>query len=1017
MPVKPEQKSDRTALQSRRSRNAGILNRVVLYTGLMILIACGYALLVSGISLILGRQTLNQKPWIAGLLIFIIALAALPLHNILNRVVDDAFARRAYTYQEKLQVFDRELRRATDLNITLRLLRQAIHDVLVPEKLHIFFYEPATDVYLAAPDHSLTPAKPTSDLRFTVSSALVQALANQHKAINLDASSTLPAALETDQARIALLGALLFVPITGRQRLLGWVALGPRHAGVRYKHRELEFLESICDQAALAIERSLVIADLDKQIQAMRVLTRVSQGVNITLSFDDTLELIYTQTNNILPTRDFHICLYDRANDFLYPVFYLENDERLQEYENRPIPFEQGLERDVLTNRRGFGVDDYELECRKRGKRPAGTGIYSWVGVPLNTGAETIGVLSLASRDTTVYYTSEQVNLLQAIADQAAGAIVKARLLQEAERRTRQLTSLNEVTRSLTSTLDLEPLLNQILTSAVDILNCEAGSLLLQAVETGELVFEVTVGPVAAEIHGTRLPSGAGLAGRSVELHQPIIQNDVHRSQEWFADIEEETGFITRDILVVPMLVKEQCLGAIEVINRIDGLPFTQDDQELLMAFASQAGVALENARLYTQTDQTLAARVDELSIMQRIDRELNASLDVARTMRITLDWAMRQSKAEAGLVGIVSENQVHIMADQGYSNELDAYPEGFLPVDISSIEASLDTGQPQFYLLNQPPGEKSSANPTILKSGKAQLVLPIHREVEVIGLILLESKNPITYPIESLAFLSRLSDHAAIAISNAQLYAAVQAANLAKSDFVSFVSHELKTPMTSIRGFTDLLASGTVGQVNDAQGNFLSTIRSNVDRMATLVSDLADVSRIEANRLRLNFQEVELTDIIDDVMRSAHTQIEVKGHSLALEIPTDLPNLWGDRVRLIQVLTNLVNNAYKYTPQGGSIRISAELAENQWDPGGAQHVVHITVQDNGIGISTENQPKIFQKFFRAEDQSVRDIPGTGLGLNITKTLIEMQGGKIWFVSTPGAGTTFHFTIPTVELA
>ena len=142
---------------------------------------------------------------------------------------------------------------------------------------------------------------------------------------------------------------------------------------------------------------------------------------------------------------------------------------------------------------------------------------------------------------------------------------------------------------------------------------------------------------------------------------------------------------------------------------------------------------------------------------------------------------------------------------------------------------------------------------------------------------------------------------------------------------------------MTSIRGFTDLLAAGVVGQVNEAQSNFLKTIRSNVDRMATLVSDLADVSRIEANRLRLDFQAVDLVEIMDDVKRSSHTQIEAKDQILHLAIPPDLPNLWGDRIRLIQVLTNLINNAYKYTPPGGTIHVAAQCENNQWDPAGAQ--------------------------------------------------------------------------------
>jgi signal transduction histidine kinase len=217
---------------------------------------------------------------------------------------------------------------------------------------------------------------------------------------------------------------------------------------------------------------------------------------------------------------------------------------------------------------------------------------------------------------------------------------------------------------------------------------------------------------------------------------------------------------------------------------------------------------------------------------------------------------------------------------------------------------------------------------------------------------------------------------------------------------------------MTSIKGFTDLLAAGVVGSVNEAQANFLSTIRSNVDRMATLVSDLADVSRIEAGRLRLDFAPVLVTDVVDDVVRSAHSQIEEKQQKLVLHIAENLPPMWGDRTRLIQVLTNLVNNAYKYTPTGGEITVTAEFTSNQWNPEGAAKVIHISVKDSGIGISPENQKKIFQKFFRADDQKVRDIPGTGLGLNITKTLVDMQGGQIWFESVVDVGTTFHFTIP-----
>ncbi len=242
-----------------------------------------------------------------------------------------------------------------------------------------------------------------------------------------------------------------------------------------------------------------------------------------------------------------------------------------------------------------------------------------------------------------------------------------------------------------------------------------------------------------------------------------------------------------------------------------------------------------------------------------------------------------------------------------------------------------------------------------------------------------------------------------------------MQAANEAKSEFVSFVAHELKNPMTSIKGYTELLAGGKVGAINDMQSNFLGTIRSNVERMSTLVSDLNDNSKIEAGRLRLDFRAVDAAEVVDEIVRSTRRQIEDKKQTITVNLPAGLPPVWADRTRIGQVLTNLVSNAHKYTPEEGRIVVSGELTSNQWDPEGAASVIHLWVRDSGIGISAEDQVKIFQKFFRSEDQKAREAPGTGLGLNITKNLVEMQGGRIWFESEFRKGTTFHFTVPVAE--
>jgi signal transduction histidine kinase len=198
-------------------------------------------------------------------------------------------------------------------------------------------------------------------------------------------------------------------------------------------------------------------------------------------------------------------------------------------------------------------------------------------------------------------------------------------------------------------------------------------------------------------------------------------------------------------------------------------------------------------------------------------------------------------------------------------------------------------------------------------------------------------------------------------------------------------------------------------------QTNFLHTIRSNVERMSTLVSDLNDNSKIEAGRLRLEYKATNAPDLVDEVSRSLKRQIEDKKQTLETALPEKISLMWADRIRVSQVLVNLVSNAYKYTPEGGAIQIGVEETTNHWDPEGAVRVVHFWVKDNGIGMTIEDQQKMFQKFFRSDDPKAREAPGTGLGLNITKSLVEMQGGKIWFESEYRKGTIFHFTIPVAE--
>ncbi|MFL7791746.1 MAG: histidine kinase N-terminal 7TM domain-containing protein [Anaerolineae bacterium] len=241
------------------------------------------------------------------------------------------------------------------------------------------------------------------------------------------------------------------------------------------------------------------------------------------------------------------------------------------------------------------------------------------------------------------------------------------------------------------------------------------------------------------------------------------------------------------------------------------------------------------------------------------------------------------------------------------------------------------------------------------------------------------------------------------------------EAANQAKDDFITVVTHELRSPLSSVLGSIGLLEDGALGPVSEEQVEFLHIIESNTTRMAALASDLADISCIESGQLQLETEPVSMAKVIREIIQSINLQIKRKDQKLILQIPNDLPEIWGDHIRLAQVLTNLINNAHKFTPEGGKIVVRAERAANRWNPQGAAEVVHVVVEDNGIGIKAEDLQKLFQKFSRVGDRETRRIPGTGLGLSIAKNLVEMQDGRIWCESELGKGSAFHFTMPVVE--
>jgi signal transduction histidine kinase len=415
-------------------------------------------------------------------------------------------------------------------------------------------------------------------------------------------------------------------------------------------------------------------------------------------------------------------------------------------------------------------------------------------------------------------------------------------------------------------------------------------------------------------------------------------------------------------------------------------------------------------------TDLQLSKRVDELQAMERIDVELNRSLDLKKVAEITMRWAIANTGATAGVLGIVEGEPAHLEIVAMYGYQPEDFPPGadgmIWPLDRGIVSRVMRTRQPDLATdVRIDPNYVPS-----LRSSLCQMTIPMMSGGEINAILVLEKDREPRLSLVDLSFAQRLAEHASIAIANAQINAELTRANESKSEFVSFVAHELKTPMTSMKGYTDLLVSGVVGPLTEQQREFLTTIRSNIDRMNTLVSDLNDVTKIQTNNLQIELAPIDFQTVVQETLRPLNKQLEDKEQRLTVNLPEGLPPILADQNRMIQVMTNLVSNAHKYSPQGSEIIITGRLVEKNLDAKGRDQgpALHISVRDQGIGISEEDLQKLFTPYFRSENPLTRLQPGTGLGLTITRGIIERHRGQVWVESVLGEGTTFNFTIPVV---
>jgi signal transduction histidine kinase len=581
-------------------------------------------------------------------------------------------------------------------------------------------------------------------------------------------------------------------------------------------------------------------------------------------------------------------------------------------------------------------------------------------------------------------FVDQRLGALEQVFDQIAEA-------QKQIGKQERYVKLYEVSRMIGESLDLQTVLNQVMDAIIQLTGAERGFLMLLD-DDSNLNVQVARNFDQETLESSAFGFSRTVTRRVLESGQPIVTTNAQEDPR-FAGQQSIVSQSLRSIMASPLRLRvqvrdqtrTQAIGVVYVDNRVRAGLFSEDDLNVLDTFASQAAVAIQNARLFAATDKKLAARVEELTILQRMDRELNETLNTSRVMQITLNWVSLSCSADHATMSLLDE------AGQSFTVWSFTPPTGqfaseaLIPLDHPLVRRAIDSQEPIWD------------EPTEQQAGL--FVLPMALESRVIGVIALLCSTEGTLHEEARTMTSRMVDRAVVSIENARLYDAVRAANQAKSEFVSLVAHELKVPMTSISGYADLMP--IAGPVNERQQQFVNTIKNAVYKMKVLVSDLSDISRIETGNMRVDLAPVDVTEAIHSSLESTQGEIEGRGHVLSLEIDPRLPPARADKDRLVQIMLNLTSNAYKYTPDGGRIFIRAAAFGDR---------VAISVQDSGVGMTAEQLAKLGTKFWRA-DNGLQQA-GTGLGFAITRHLIDLMGGTLDIQSEVGQGSRFTFTLP-----
>jgi len=627
----------------------------------------------------------------------------------------------------------------------------------------------------------------------------------------------------------------------------------------------------------------------------------------------------------------------------------------------------------------------------------------SLMRAPIVSRGQLIGALDVYSRSVPRRFREDEIDLAEIFTSQAAVAIENAKLLEETRRRLAEISILFEAARAGASALDVNQVLDRVLEVIRRSLRFETFEFILFDPDARTLHTRAGYG-FEPGVAGVLVKLGEGVVGWVAQTQQSALINDVRHDSRYLATVEQ-----TRSELAVPLLVADGLVGVMNVeSSRLNA--FTPDDERLLQTLAGQLAMLIENARLHEETQQRLA----EVSTLYAFAEQLTSSIDLAtlldsivmtlkevlhcRGVSISLlnpDTQLLEIRAAAGLQPKWRQS-AKLKVGEGISGKVAATALPVYVPDASSL--------PDFIFFD----------PAV----RSLLVVPLMVKDRVIGTLAIDHTVPDAFTQDDRRTLTIAAAQAAAAIENAQLYTTLEerAAKLEqaytelqeidklKDELVQNVSHELRTPLTFIKGYVELLLEEDMGSLNEGQRESLTIVADKTNALTRLVSDIIYLQQVEWESLR--FSQQDMREMARLALQSCEVAAVTAGIFLRLQAASALPPIPVDRDRINQVFDNLLGNAIKFSPRGGTITI--EVVD-------AGEMIQLGVLDTGVGIPGDKLDRVFDRFYQVDGSATRRFGGAGLGLAIARRIVEAHGGHIWVESEVGQGSAFRFTLPKTQ--